>query len=210
MRRDPGELHNLTPVDTRDLTIDLPDVEGADLTEQGDDEYCENCGRPMVLKKGRFGTFFACTGYPDCKTTKPVGGSQKKADVPLEEKCPQCGNHMVLKSGRFGEFTACSNYPTCKYVKQKTIVVPCPVCEAGEVVERRSKRGKTFLGCFRYPDCDSVAWGKPVSEACPNCGSSYLIEKWLKAGPILQCPNKECKFKKDAPQLVAEPVAIAS
>ncbi len=195
---------------TRELTVDLPDVEGADLTEQGDEEYCENCGRPMVLKKGRFGTFFACTGYPDCKTTKPVGGSQKKADVPLEEKCPQCGNHMVLKSGRFGEFTACSNYPACKYVKQKTIGVPCPACSNGEVVERRSKRGKTFFGCFRYPDCDFVAWGKPVSEACPNCGSAYLIEKWLKAGPMLQCPNKECKFKKDAPHLVAEPVAIAS
>jgi DNA topoisomerase-1 len=195
---------------TRELTVDLPDVEGADLTEQGDEEYCENCGRAMVLKKGRFGTFFACTGYPDCKTTKPVGGSQKKADVPLEEKCPQCGNNMVLKSGRFGEFTACGNYPACKYVKQKTIGVPCPACTEGEVVERRSKRGKTFFGCIRYPDCSFVAWGKPVPEACPSCGSSYLIEKWLKAGPVLQCPNKECKFKKDAPRAVAEPVAVAS
>jgi DNA topoisomerase-1 len=185
---------------TRELTVDLPDVDKANLTEQGEEEYCENCGRPMVLKKGRFGQFYACTGYPDCKTTKPIGGTQKKADVPLDETCPQCGNKMVLKSGRFGEFTACSNYPTCKYVKQKTIGVKCPDCSEGEVVERRSKRGKTFYGCNRYPDCNFVAWGKPVAEKCPECGSSYMIEKWLKAGPVLQCPNQECKFKKDLPQ----------
>ena len=180
---------------TRELTVDLPDVDKVDLAEQGDEEYCENCGRPMVLKKGRFGTFFACTGYPDCKTTKPIGGTQKKPDVQLEEKCPNCGSNMVLKTGRFGEFTACGNYPTCKYVKQKTIGMKCPECSEGEVVERRSKRGKTFYGCNRYPDCNFVTWGKPVQEKCPECGSPYMLEKWLKAGPVLQCPNAECKHK---------------
>ncbi|MGA2591345.1 MAG: type I DNA topoisomerase [Bryobacteraceae bacterium] len=185
---------------TRELTVDLPDVDKVDLAEQGDEEYCENCGRPMVLKKGRFGTFFACTGYPDCKTTKPIGGTQKKPDVQLEEKCPVCGSHMVLKTGRFGEFTACGNYPTCKYVKQKTIGMKCPECTGGEVVERRSKRGKTFYGCNRYPDCNFVTWGKPVQEKCPECGSPYMLEKWLKAGPVLQCPNAECKHKQ--PMLV--------
>jgi DNA topoisomerase I len=190
---------------TRELTVDLPDVDKVDLSEQGDEEYCENCGRPMVLKKGRFGTFLACTGYPDCKTTKQIGGPQKKPDQPLDEKCPQCGNNLVLKTGRYGEFTACSNYPTCKYVKQKTIGVKCPECSDGEVVERRSKRGKTFYGCSRWPDCNFVAWGKPVAEKCPECGSPYMIEKWLKAGPVWQCPNAECKHKQDAPQ-PAEPV----
>ena len=180
---------------TRELTVDLPDVDKVDLSEQGEDEYCENCGRPMVLKKGRFGTFYACTGYPDCKTTKPIGGQQKKPDVQLEEKCPTCGNNLVLKTGRYGEFTACGNYPTCKYVKQKTIGVKCPECNEGEVVERRSKRGKTFYGCNRWPDCNFVAWGKPVQEKCPECGSPYMIEKWLKAGPVLQCPNADCKHK---------------
>jgi DNA topoisomerase-1 len=179
---------------TRELTVDLPDIDKADLTEQDETEYCENCGRPMVLKKGRFGQFFACSGYPDCKTTKQIGGEQRK-DVPLEEKCPQCGNHLAQKFGRYGEFVACSNYPTCKYVKQKTIGVPCPNCSEGEVVERRSKRGRTFYGCNRYPDCDFVAWGKPIPEKCPECGSSYLVEKWLKAGPVAQCPNGECKYK---------------
>jgi DNA topoisomerase-1 len=180
---------------TRELTVDLPDIDKADLTEQDAEEYCENCGRPMVLKKGRFGTFYACSGYPDCKTTKRIGGEQKKSDVPLDEKCPQCGSNLLLKNGRFGEFTACSNYPKCKFVKQKTIGVPCPNCSEGEVVERRSKKGKTFYGCSRYPDCDFVAWGKPLQEKCPECGSSYMIEKWLKAGPVAQCPNAECKYK---------------
>jgi len=181
---------------TRELTVDLPDLDKADLTEQDAEEYCENCGRPMVLKKGRFGQFYACSGYPDCKTTKQIGGEQKKSDVPLDEKCPQCGNNLVLKHGRFGEFTACSNYPKCKFVKQKTIGVPCPNCSQGEVVERRSKRGKTFYGCSRYPECDFVAWGKPIAEKCPDCGSGYLVEKWLKAGGFAQCPNGECKYKR--------------
>jgi DNA topoisomerase-1 len=187
---------------TRELNVDLPDVDKADLTEQGEEEYCQNCGRPMVLKKGRFGQFFACTGYPDCKTTKPVGGEQRKADVPLDEKCPQCGHNLALKSGRFGEFTACGNYPTCKYVKQKTIGVICPTCNKGDLIERRSKRGKTFYGCNRYPECDFVAWAKPIAEACPKCGGPYLVEKWLKAGAVLQCPDTACKYKR-----VLEPVA---
>jgi len=187
---------------TRELTVDLPDVDKADLTEQGETEYCENCGRPMVLKKGRFGTFFACTGFPDCKTTKQIGGTQKKADQPLDEKCPQCGNNLVLKTGRFGEFTACSNYPACKYVKQKTIGMKCPECSEGEIIERRSKKGRTFYGCNRYPDCNFVSWGKPVAEKCPECGSPYMVEKWLKAGAVWQCPNAECKHKLPAPQPV--------
>jgi DNA topoisomerase-1 len=185
---------------TRELPVDLTDVVQADLAEQGEGEYCENCGRPMVLKKGRFGTFYACTGYPDCKTTKQIGGQQKKPDQPLEEKCPNCGSHLVLKTGRFGEFTACSNYPTCKYVKQKTIGVKCPECSEGEISERRSKKGKIFYGCVRYPECKFVAWGKPVAEKCPKCGSPYLVEKWLKSGVIWQCPNAECKHKMPAPQ----------
>jgi DNA topoisomerase-1 len=172
------------------LDPDKPDMDEAVM--------CDNCGRPMVLKKGRFGQFLACSAYPDCKTTKQLGAAQQQ-DVPLDEKCPNCGSNMVRKYGRYGEFVACSNYPTCKYVKQKTIGVKCPNCSEGEVVERRSKRGKTFYGCNRYPDCDFVAWGKPIPEKCPDCGSGYLIEKFLKAGPVAQCPNAECKFKKPLP-----------
>ena len=149
----------------------------------------------MVLKKGRFGQFMACTGYPDCKTTRQLGQAEKQPDVKLDELCPQCGKNLVTKSGRFGEFTACSDYPTCKYVKQKTVGVKCPDCHEGDIIERRSKRGKTFYGCNRYPKCEFVAWGKPIDRKCPDCGSNHLIEKFLKAGVFAQCPNKECKFK---------------
>jgi DNA topoisomerase-1 len=182
-------------------TRELPTTATEDLGEQGEDEYCPNCGRPMVLKKGRFGQFMACTGYPDCKTTRQLGQTEKQADVKLDELCPQCGKNLVTKSGRFGEFTACSDYPTCKYVKQKTVGVKCPECHEGDIIERRSKRGKTFYGCNRYPKCEFVAWGKPIDRKCPECGSSHLIEKFLKAGAFAQCPNKECKFK--------EPIAEA-
>ncbi len=181
---------------TRELPVDITDVDKTGLSEQGDEEYCPNCGRTMVLKKGRFGQFFACTGYPDCKTTKPVGAVEKKPDVALEELCPKCGHNLVVKHGRFGEFTACGNYPKCKYVRQKTIGVTCPSCKQGEIIERRSKRGKTFWGCSRYPDCGFVAWARPVAEPCPQCGAPYLTEKRLKAGLTLACANSECKFKK--------------
>ena len=182
---------------TRELTVDLPDVDKHDLSELGgEEEYCPNCGRPMALKKGRFGQFLACTGYPDCKTTKQVGGAEKKPDVLLDEKCPKCGSQMATKHGRFGEFTACSSYPKCKYVKQKTIGMACPKpgCD-GELAERRSRRGKNFYGCTNYPRCDFTAWNRPVATKCPECGHPYLEEKFLKAGPVLQCPNPECKYK---------------
>ena len=182
------------------------EVEQEGVTEQDEAEYCENCGRPMVLKKGRFGQFLACQGYPECKTTKQLGQAQKPQDVPLDEDCPQCGGKMVKKFGRFGEFVACGNYPKCKFVKQKTVGVKCPNCTEGDVVERRSKRGKTFFGCSRYPECDFVAWGKPIAEKCPECGGGYLMEKFLKAGAFAQCPNAECKFKKPLEGVVATPV----
>ncbi|MDR3718672.1 MAG: type I DNA topoisomerase [Bryobacteraceae bacterium] len=186
---------------TRETTLvadEIGDGENpVEIAEQDAEEYCENCGRPMVLKKGRFGTFYACSGYPDCKTTKQIGGAQRKPDVLLEEKCPDCGHQLAIKTGRFGEFTACSNYPKCKYVVQKTTGVPCPKCGTGELAERRSKRGKTFYGCNRYPECDFVAWSKPIAEHCPNCESTYLLEKFLKSGHFAECPNKECKYRKE-------------
>jgi DNA topoisomerase-1 len=188
---------------TRELAADLPDVEGADLTDGQDQEYCDNCGRPMVLKRGRFGTFYACSGYPECKTTRRIGGAERKPDVLLDETCPQCGSRLALKNGRFGEFTACSNYPACKFVKQKTIGVTCPGCGQGQIIERRSRRGKTFYGCARYPECKFVAWQKPLPEKCPSCGSPYLLEKRLKAGHVAACPNPECKYKRNlAPAVV--------
>ena len=187
---------------TRELAPELSDPETAEVSEAGTDQhgYCGNCGRPMILKRGRFGQFLACTGYPECKTTRQLGQAEKKPDVPLEENCPRCSSQMVLRHGRYGEFTACSKYPNCKYVKPKTVGVACPKTGCGgEVVERRSKRGKIFYGCSRYPDCDFVTWNRPLSERCPQCGSNYLLEKTTKAqGTMKVCPNEECSFKEAA------------
>jgi DNA topoisomerase I len=185
---------------TKENPINLPDLDSADVQETGaQEEYCENCGRVMVLKRGRFGQFMACTGYPDCKTTRRLDQGKKVPDIPLDEPCPKCGRNLMIRHGRFGEFTACSGYPECKYVKQNFIGVKCPDCKNGELVEKRARKGNTFYGCSNYPKCKFTSANKPIAEKCPKCGSEYLVEKNLKAGPVIACPNKECDYERPAP-----------
>ncbi|MEJ2110435.1 MAG: type I DNA topoisomerase [Acidobacteriota bacterium] len=162
---------------------------------------CEKCGKPMVLKRGRFGEFMACSGYPECRNTKKIVKSAQesvvKQDIPLDEPCPNCGKNLAIKHGRFGEFTACSDYPTCKYIKLKTTGVDCPKegC-SGEIVERKSRKGKTFYGCSNYPDCEFVLWNKPILDPCPQCGASYTVLKTTKrSGTTRYCNNENCDFK---------------
>ncbi len=176
---------------TKENPIDLPDLDSADLQETTQEEYCENCGRPMVLKRGRFGQFMACTGYPDCKTTRRLDQAKKVPDIPLDEKCPQCGRNLLLRHGRFGEFVSCSGYPECKWVKQNYIGVKCPECKDGELVEKKARRGNFFYGCANYPNCTFTSALRPVAELCPECGSPYLLEKTLKSGTVLMCPNNK-------------------
>ncbi len=169
------------------------------------DEKCEKCGSPMVLRFGRFGSFLACSKYPECKTTKNIQSQKDKAyqknvipsDVELG-KCPKCGSDLVVKNGRYGHFIACSNYPTCEYIKQDTTGVRCPEDGGeGEIVVRRSKRGKIFYSCNRYPKCKFASWDKPIPEKCPNCDSLYLVEKIGKDKKVtIKCPNKKCKYKR--------------
>jgi DNA topoisomerase-1 len=184
---------------TKENPINLPDLDSADVQETTQEEYCENCGRVMVLKRGRFGQFMACTGYPDCKTTRRLDQGKKVPDIPLDELCPKCGRNMMIRHGRFGEFTTCSGYPECKYVKQNFIGVKCPECKDGDLVEKRARKGNTFYGCGNYPNCKFTSAHKPLPEKCPSCGSEYLVEKNLKAGPVIACPNKECDFERPAP-----------
>jgi DNA topoisomerase I len=181
---------------TKENPINLPDLDSADLQETSQEEYCENCGRVMVLKRGRFGQFMACTGYPDCKTTRRLDQGKKVPDIPLDELCPKCGRNMMIRHGRFGEFTSCSGYPDCKYVKQNFIGVKCPQCEDGELVEKRARKGNTFYGCSNYPKCKFTSANRPIAEKCPSCGNVFLVEKTLKAGPVIACPNKECDYER--------------
>jgi DNA topoisomerase-1 len=163
------------------------------------DETCEKCGKPMALKRGRFGQFLACTGYPECKTTRKITKSGvAAAPVMLDEKCPECGSQLAKRHGPFGEFTACSRYPDCKYIKRETTGVPCPKpgCK-GEILVKKSKRGKIFYGCSEYPNCDSVFWDKPVAEACPQCGKPFLLEKYnaKKEETVRYCSEESCDYK---------------
>ena len=186
---------------TKENPVNLPEFDSAEMPETGQDEYCENCGRVMVLKRGRFGQFMACTGYPDCKTTRRLDQGKRVPDVPLEELCPQCGRNMVLRHGRYGEFISCSGYPECKYIKQNFIGVKCPECKEGELVEKKARRrGNTFYGCSNYPKCEFTSAYKPVAEVCPQCSSPYLLEKHLKSGSILVCPNNSKKSTEEEDQ----------
>ena len=175
------------------------ELEQTETSSEQEEEACENCGRPMVVKRGRFGQFLACSGYPDCKTTRKLittaqGLSAAKPDQPLDEKCPKCDANLVIKHGRFGEFTACSNYPKCRYVKLKSTGVACPT-DGGDLVERKSRRGRVFYGCVNYPDCDFTLWNKPLAEACPDCGAPFLVEKVTKRhGRQVLCHSDDCDY----------------
>ena len=139
------------------------------LTETTD-AVCEKCGKPMLVRMGRYGKFIACSGFPECKNTKQIEdaseGGDSEQDKEEAPQCELCGNVMVKKRGRFGMFWGCSNYPTCKSIKPlaKDVLGPCPKCSAGSVVKKRTKRGRIFFGCNKYPDCDYSAWTKPGDE----------------------------------------------
>ncbi len=171
------------------------------------DEKCEACGKPMHIKYGRYGKFLACSGYPKCRTTRPLaesGGEGTESDIPADGGvCDKCKTgRMKLKHGRFGPFYACENYPECKNTRNitKSLGVPCPVdgC-TGELTARRSRRGKVFYGCSEYPKCDYSVWDLPVLETCPDCGWKILVRKNTKTRKGLACPQKDCKYFKADP-----------
>ncbi|HEY6051182.1 MAG TPA: DNA topoisomerase, partial [Thermoanaerobaculia bacterium] len=180
--------------------------------EQPTDLKCEKCTSPMVIKWGRMGRFLACSGYPDCKNTKDFveknGKIEIVEDMPTDEVCPTCGKPMVNKRGRFGRFLACSDYPTCKTTRPITLKgVPCPDCGGG-LAERKTRFGKSFFGCVNYPTCKFAAWDRPLPEPCPQCGKPYLLSKYSKReGPYIACPDKECGYRREAPEPGAEPPA---
>ena len=159
------------------------------------EEKCEKCGLAMVKRWGRHGWFLACSGYPECRFTRPLEGD-KLAVEQTSEVCEKCGAPMVLRTGRFGKFLACSGYPECKTTKPVSLGVKCPL-DGGDVVERRSKKGRSFYSCGNYPNCKFISWYRPLNRACPSCGSPYLLEKRTKAGVTVFCPEKSCGYKEE-------------
>lgn len=170
---------------------------------------CELCGKPMVIKFGKAGTFLACSGYPACRNTKNFTRDEK-GNIQVEQKlreepekvgtCPQCGSDLVLKKARTGSrFIACTKYPDCTYTAPFSTGVPCPRegCD-GVLVEKSSKRGKIFYSCSTYPKCDYALWDWPVPGPCPDCHSPLLVIKNTRArGRHIACPEKNCKYSRD-------------
>ena len=180
-----------------------PDLSAPGADDVPEKEFCDNCGKEMVLKNGQWGPFMSCPDYnadPPCKTIRKLSQKQQQkqnAPQPTGEDCPVCGKPLVLRHGAYGEFVSCSGYPKCKYVKQNIIEgMKCPKCGVGDVAERKARRGNIFWGCTNYPKCDFTSNYKPVATKCPECGSlpggsQYLVEKTLKSGVYLECPNKK-------------------
>ncbi|MFA5009828.1 MAG: type I DNA topoisomerase [Patescibacteria group bacterium] len=151
--------------------------------DEATDKVCIKCGKPMVIKTGRFGKFMACSGFPECKYTEPIDGHGKSTVEATDKVCSKCGAPMVKKTGRFGPFYGCSNYPECKNIENinlPTVDMACPKCKEGRVVVRRTKRGKVFWGCGNYPKCDFASWDEPVEQPCPTCGE--MMTKPAKKG----------------------------
>ena len=182
-------------------TIQVGDT---NATETGTDVLCSTCGKPMLVKSGRFGRFLGCTGYPECKNTMKIPREGQETATPVETQvtdtvCSKCGRPMVFKEGRFGRFLGCSGYPACKNIEHTSLGIKCPRdgC-SGEISEKRSKRGKIFFGCTNYPQCDFTLWNRPVPEACPQCGYPVLVEKSTpKRGVYNACPKAGCGYKSE-------------
>ncbi len=180
-----------------------PDLSAPGADDVPEEEFCDNCGRVMVLRNGPWGPFMSCPGYsedPPCKTIRKLTQKvQQKPPVVLDEACPKCGKPMLQRNGQYGEFIACSGYPKCKYVKQDLLEVPCPKC-GGDVAVRKTKRGDTFYGCVNYPKCDFSSNQKMVNQVCPKCDSAYLLELANAKGTYLVCPNNREALPKRRPK----------
>ena len=180
------------------------EVSKADITTEKTDKICPECGKELVIKLGRSGRFLACSGFPDCRHTEPLNADGKEVEEPVisDEKCEKCGEPMLIKAGRYGKFLACSGYPKCKNIqpleKPKSLGISCPECGEGEMMEKKSRYGKIFYSCNRYPKCKYALWNLPKEEPCPKCGwpltEIKVTKRW---GTVQRCPQEECDWEKE-------------
>jgi DNA topoisomerase-1 len=192
---DAGKKVTVEPVScdfTKENFAAKPDLSAPGADEVAEEEFCDNCGRVMVLRNGPWGPFMACPGYnedPPCKTIRKLNQKvQQKPPTQLDEACPKCGKPLLLRNGQYGEFISCSGYPKCKYIKQELLDVKCPK-DGGDIAVRKTKRGDVFYGCVNYPKCDFASNLKLVDKTCPKCDSAYLLEVQNDKGTYLVCPN---------------------
>ena len=190
---------------SKDLVKAETEMRNVKVEERLTDIKCDQCGETMVIKWGRRGEFLACRSYPECKSTKNFTRDENgdiviaKAET-TDEVCEKCGKPMLVRFGRFGKFLGCSGYPECKtitpLIKPAKLGVACPDCDGGEILEKRSRRGKIFYSCNRYPDCKFASWDRPIPIPCPLCKAPFVVEKTTKrAGTVRRCPKEGCDFQ---------------
>jgi len=178
------------------------EVQRSDVTQEILDEDCPKCGKKLSSRLGRSGRFIGCTGYPECDYTRNIDGEERSNNEPevVEgRKCPKCESDLWIRTGKYGKFIGCSSYPKCKHIEsleQPTNTgVSCPKCDKGEILTRKSRRGKVFYSCSEYPTCDYALWNEPLKEACPSCNWPILTLKTTKSkGTEKVCPQKDCGY----------------
>ncbi len=178
------------------------EVQRSDVTQELLDEDCPKCGKKLSSRLGRSGRFIGCTAYPECDYTRNIDGEETTASEPEvveDRKCPKCESDLWVRTGKYGKFIGCSSYPKCKHIEsleQPTNTgVDCPQCKKGEILVRKSRRGKIFYSCSGYPECDYALWNEPVKEPCPDCDWPILTVKTTKSrGTEKVCPQKGCGY----------------
>lgn len=175
-------------------------VKRSDVTQEKIDEQCPKCAKQLSIRLGKRGRFIGCDGYPECDYTRNLSGEVDEGPVTVEGRvCPECESSLIIRAGKYGKFIGCSSYPKCKFIESleqpEDTKVECPKCKKGTIVKRKSRRGKIFFSCNRYPDCDYAIWNQPVAEKCPDCDWPILTIKTTKAkGDEKVCPQKECGY----------------
>ena len=188
------------------IRVKEEEVKKSDVTTEKTKEICPDCGKELVIKLGKYGRFFACSAFPECRYVRPLPGENNGATEAAqitEEKCDTCGAPLLLRQGKYGQFYGCTKYPDCKFIRPLTkpisTGVKCPDCSVGEILEKKSRRGKIFYSCSQYPRCTFASWDRPIAEHCPQCESLFLVENNTKRwGNRIKCPNKSCKYTREA------------
>jgi DNA topoisomerase-1 len=199
---------------SKDLEKAETEMRNVKAEERPTDIRCDQCGDQMVIRWGRKGEFLACRRYPECKNTKNFTRTESgeievvKAET-TDEKCEKCGRPMLVRFGRYGKFLGCSGYPECKtilpMVKPKSLGIKCPDCGEGEILEKRSRRGKIFYSCNRYPKCTFASWDQPVAQQCPVCNAPFVVEKTTKrTGTVRRCIKEGCTYHETAGEAVGD------
>lgn len=176
-----------------------------EVTQEAMDEACPKCSKPLSIRLGKRGRFIGCTAYPDCDYARNLDDSAESAEPEIipDRSCPECQAPLQIRTGRYGKFIGCTAYPNCKHIepleKPLDTQVKCPECHQGSLLKRKSRYGKIFYSCSRYPDCKYAIWNEPIDEVCAKCHWPIMSIKVTKRkGTQKVCPQKNCGHAEDA------------